>query len=218
MVKKQADIKSSPEAKAERVRSVRAMAGLSRREIELQYQINENTLSGWERAIHGGLSRKGAIKLTQILHDKQILCTVDWLMHGIGIGPQKLLDEAAFSANDQTENSITEELSIFRKNHKNVLDFIAQDNSMAPILYQGDYVAGIQHKQNFQRYVGLHCIVELANGEVLLCKLAKGKAEHLYSLVCLNGKTQYDVAISSLAPIIFIRRTEQSLLKHQDRN
>jgi transcriptional regulator with XRE-family HTH domain len=220
-VEKQADTKSSPQAKAERVRSVRAMAGFSRREIEENYGINGNTLSGWERGIHTGLSKKGAIQLIEMLKDKNIACTLDWLLHGIGSGPKQLStasDESnAIDAGSEIR-SIHEEFSVFRKYHSQTLDLIVQDSTMAPFFNIGDYVMGIQHKQSFQKYIGLDCIVELTNGEILLRKLAKGKVDNRFSLICTNldpnslEQNRYDVEIESLAPVIFIRKVEENLL------
>jgi transcriptional regulator with XRE-family HTH domain len=220
-VKKQTDTRSSPESKAERVRSARAMAGLSRREIEENYGINENTLSGWERGIHTGLSKKGAAQFVQMLKDKDIACTVDWLLQGIGSGPQKITDysiEPSVSDMRSEKASIYEEIEIFRKHHRNTLELIVQDNSMLPVYQRGDYVLGIQHKQSFQKYIGIDCIVELPNGEVLLRKLAKGRTDNRFSLICINldpnslEQNRYDVEIASLAPVIFIRRIEETLL------
>jgi len=220
-VEKQVDTKSSPQAKAERVRSVRAMAGFSRREIEEKYGINGNTLSGWERGIHTGLSKKGALQLIAMLKDKNIACTLDWLLHGIGSGPQQLFGSSADCVEidaDSEISSIHEEIAVFRKRHPNTLDLIVQDHSMTPCFNKGDYVIGIQHKQSFHKYIGLDCIVELVNGEILLRKLAKGRENNRFSLICTNldpnslEQNRYDVEIASLAPVIFIRRIEEHLL------
>jgi transcriptional regulator with XRE-family HTH domain len=220
-VEKQIDTKSSPQAKAERVRSIRAMAGFSRREMQEIYGINGNTLSGWERGIHTGLSKKGALQLITMLKDKNISCTVDWLLHGIGSGPQQFANAVNINIEitaDVETKSIHEEIAVFRKNHHNTLDLIVQDNTMAPFFFIGDYVMGIQHKQSFHKYIGLDCIIELANGEIMLRKLAKGRADNRYSLICSNldpnslEQNHYDVEIISLAPVIFTRRSEESLL------
>jgi transcriptional regulator with XRE-family HTH domain len=220
-VEKQIDTKSSPQAKADRVRSVRAMAGFSRREMQEKYGINGNTLSGWERGIHTGLSKKGALQLIEMLKDKNIACSLDWLLHGIGSGPQQLSGPAANFIEidaDSEKKSIHEEITVFRKHHPNTMDLIVQDNTMTPFFNKGDYVMGIQHKQSFHRYIGLDCIVELISGEILLRKLAKGRVDNRFSLICTNldpnslEQNQYDVEIASLAPVIFIRRIEANLL------
>jgi transcriptional regulator with XRE-family HTH domain len=220
-VEKQQDTKSSPQAKAERVRSVRAMAGFSRREMQEKYGINGNTLSGWERGIHTGLSKKGALQLIEMLKDKNIACTLDWLLHGIGSGPQQLSGSSANFIEidaDTEKKSIHEEIAVFRKHHPNTMDLIVQDNTMTPSFNKGDYAMGIRHKQSFHKYIGLDCIVELANGEILLRKLAKGREDNRFSLICTNldpnslAQNRYDIEIVSLAPVIFIRKIEANLL------
>ena len=51
----------SPKSRGERLRRVRNLANLSRKNFPL-HGINLNTLKGWEIGRHGGLTEKGAKK------------------------------------------------------------------------------------------------------------------------------------------------------------
>ena len=219
---------SSPEARAMRVASLRKMTRLSRRAFSEQYLIPARTLQNWEDALSGGISSQGARRLIGALKAEGIYCTYDWLMHGIGDGPQvseRLYNKAAekiaggdFTTpiNEQMQ-WIADELLLFREHHKQSVDFVVVDNGMEPRFIIGEYVAGVRRtKDEIEKLIGLDCIVQSLDGDILLRTLKKGRAPGYYTLVCSNPHTDvekpilYDVALIYAAPIVWARRIDKS--------
>lgn len=89
------DEKSTPEARAKRLRRVRNLANLSRKALCEDGLINVNTLKGWELGRYGGLPKDGAEKIIQRIAREGVHCTLDWLLHEIGPGPRLISNDPA---------------------------------------------------------------------------------------------------------------------------
>lgn len=215
---------SSPEARAKRVKRLRNLADLSRKNFCELGAININTLIGWEVARYGGLPLKGAEKVLSAVAKRGVQCSIEWLMYEIGKGPSLLPDfEKAVQDKesgiteplslDSEENKILEELLLFKKQYKNVADFIVADDGMEPFYSKGDYVAGVKRfKTDISSTAGLHCIVQMEDGRILLRKVRKETELNYYSLFCINHTTTiaepiiYNIELVSSAPVIWLRR------------
>lgn len=213
---------STPEARGKRLRRLRNIANLSRKQLADGCRINPNTVKGWEIAKYGGLTEKGANKVLKVLKNEGVTCNLNWLMHGIGVGPkisEKL--EVNLDAQDVTnlekeeEKGIIKELLFFRQQHKKCLDFIVSDDGMEPFFIEGEYVAGIPRQgDQLCELLGLFCIVQTASGNTLLRCIREGSSKGLYNLVCVNAQTTvtevalYNVKLLSAAPVIWQRRKD----------
>src|ERR1700733_6271968 len=82
------DAKSSEEARAERVKRVRNLANLSRKEMCNDGTLNINTYKGWELGRYGGLPLDGADKIVARVAKEGVICTAKWLLYGTGEPPQ----------------------------------------------------------------------------------------------------------------------------------
>jgi HTH-type transcriptional regulator, cell division transcriptional repressor len=218
------DPKSTPEARGRRVESLRRMTRLSRRAFQERYGIPAGSLQNWEDAKGYGLSANGAHKLITVLKPDGIFCTVDWLLHGVGQGPQlterSFLDADAISTLEteahasNEEALIAKELLIFRQHYpKTAVDFVVNDDGMEPRYIKDEWVAGCRrHRKDFQKLVGHDCIVQLASGELLLRTLKKIDDQDRCTLVCSNPHTSvekpvlYDVELMFAAPVLWTRR------------
>lgn len=78
---------STPQARADRLRRLRHLANLSRKDM-CDQELNINTLKAWELARFGGLPKDGAEKVIKRVAKEGVMCTSDWLLHGLGAGPQ----------------------------------------------------------------------------------------------------------------------------------
>ena len=176
-LKNMTDPKSSPAARAERLRRVRGLANLSRHQLCEQEGINYNTLRGWELGRFGGLTENGAKRVCLRLAEEGVVCTPGWLLYEIGSPPEVnpisleyqpsiILDDAE---PDQKKESkwVTEEIQLFRSHYARALDFVVTDESMFPQFEIGDIVAGIKTTQ-FDSLIGKVAIVVLKEGETLL--------------------------------------------------
>lgn len=221
--------KSTREARARRLESLRGLTRLSRVEFAKKCGVKPGSFQNWEGPRFGGLTEKAAKKIIRGARILGINCSLEWLMHGIGQGPQ--IDERLYlgentlsiqqtpasytmSVADQNQG-IAEEILLFRKNHPEVLDFVAIDDGLDPIIKKDDYVAGIaRYYQDIEKVIGLECIVKTAEGETMLRIVKKGFTQGLFNLYCANLNTSvsrpilYDIELICAAPIIWIRRLD----------
>jgi transcriptional regulator with XRE-family HTH domain len=220
------DQKSTPEARGKRLKSLRMMAGLSRKALEDKYNVSASTMQSWEDAKAGGLTEKGARRAIEVFRQEGIRCAVDWLLFGIGLPPQlsdKLFQQhvqlqeelAGIRMEVSEERAIVNELLAFRQHNPDAVEFIVFDDGMAPFFMKGDYVAGKRrYNEGIDHVVNMDCIVETKENEILLRRLKPGSKSSLYTLVCLNpisGVTEYalhDKEILSAAPVIWLRRKD----------
>lgn len=216
---------TSAKARAARLKRIRNLANLSRKEICKKADININTLTGWELARHGGLTAKGAEKVIALLANEGIKVTLDWLLYEIGAGPRMVsepisktkpnpekidLNPSDFS---KEKELIAQELLLFRSHHKRTFDLIVSDDGMFPYYRIGDYVAGIPfYGKDIYSFVGEVCIIQLENGQTVLRRLKKGAEENTFHLFCVNLETTVpkpilsDIKVKSVSPIIWHRR------------
>jgi transcriptional regulator with XRE-family HTH domain len=219
------DQKSTPEARGKRLKSLRMMAGLSRKALEDKYDVSASTMQSWEDAKAGGLTEKGAKRAIEVFRQEGIRCAVDWLLYGIGLPPQ--LSDKLFQQHVQLQESledrvevseeraIVNELLAFRQHNPDAVEFIVPDDGMNPMFHKGDYVAGKRrYNDAINNVIGLDCIIETKENEVLLRRLKMGTQSGVYTLICLNPGTSvaefalHDREILSAAPVIWFRRKD----------
>ncbi|MCL5261075.1 MAG: hypothetical protein M1561_05305 [Gammaproteobacteria bacterium] len=217
------DDKSSPAARAIRLKMVRHLANLSRKELCSLCKINIHTLIGWEVARFGGLPLDGAEKIIAGVAEKGVQCTLDWLIHEIGAGPTVVTDyitakidskkkEQEINSLHNNKQPITE-LVLFRKQYSDAISLQIADDGMSPFYNEGDYVAGVkQYGTTIQSAVGQDCIVQCSNGQILLRNLRLGTEPGKYTLVCTNPQTKvsnpilYNIEITSAAKVARVYR------------
>ena len=219
---------SSAAAKAERLKRVRNLANLSREDFCSDGTVNLTTLISWEVGRFGGLSRKGAASVTARVAKEGVFVTPEWLLYGTGNSPDVHVNfnnlsvpEAGINYEMDTSSEdarINVELMVFRKLNKNVIDFIVDDDAMLPHYRQGDYVAGTKRfNESIESLVGYDCIVQTADGRILMRNLQAGPRNISFNLVSTNLQSKvknaisYDVELASAAPIVWHRRKEPVL-------
>jgi transcriptional regulator with XRE-family HTH domain len=213
-------------ARANRVRSLRKMTNLSRNEFQKRFGVAPGTLQHWEDPQKNGLTVKGAKRLTLVLKNAGIYCSLDWILYGRGPGPQYLpsTDEAPISApiklhrvaETNEGDCIASELSLFTQHYPEVINAVVTDDAMEPRFIKGEYVAGIRRYKKFiDDLVGLDCIVVTTEGELLIRRIRTLEAPGFYTLSSLNLNTTiahpvlYHAELVSAAPIIWTRRIHQ---------
>lgn len=214
------DPKSSPLARGKRLKTARMMTGLTRNGLEETYGISASTIQSWEAAKAGGLTERGVMRVLPILHKEGISCTADWLLYGIGTGPQPTnvpLPEGAKSETQRLpeEKAIIQELLTFRNLNPDSVDLVVADDGMGPQYRKGDYVAGIRWpKEEIPNAVGLDCIVQTAHNDLQFRRVKKSSKPGLYNLLCINAKTEvfettlYDQELISVSPVLWHRRRD----------
>lgn len=206
-------------SRGKRLKSLRMMSGLSRKNLADKYNLSASTLQSWEDAKAGGLTDKGAKKIILALQAEGVQCTLDWLLYGVGKPPQlaarysqEIREESAvYEASE--EHALVKELLIFRQYNPNAVDYMVADNGMEPFYQKGDYVAGRRRVgKDIKVLIGKNCIVETKANEIYLRRLRQGSKENLYTLVCINLDTSvtdlvlYDCELKSAAGVIWHRK------------
>jgi transcriptional regulator with XRE-family HTH domain len=216
------DPKSSASARGKRLKTVRMMAGMTRKNMEQRYQISASTIQSWEAAKAGGLTERGAHRVIPILRQEGIYCTTDWLLYGIGNPPQPTHLDNRLPPPETTDNplipedkAIIQELLTFRELNAGVIDVMVNDDGMSPYYCSGDYVAGRRRKgEEINKLINQDCIVETINNEVLLRRIKNGSRLGAFTLICMNPDTSvsqptlYDLELISAAPVIWHRRRD----------
>jgi transcriptional regulator with XRE-family HTH domain len=211
--------------RAVRVKWLRTLTGLSRRDFAKRYGIPPGTIQNWEEGKGGGITEKGAHRIVSVLQSANIHASFEWLMHGVGADPvpptsvrryvtaEASAKYATQSDTDQELQWIESEMALFCQHYVDAVTIQVDDDSMQPYFYPNDQVAGVRlYGLNMQNAVGKHCIVLTKDGHQLLRFVKKSQLPGFYNLACTNFKTDvkhaylYDVELVSAAPVIWVRR------------
>lgn len=211
------DEKSKPKEKAKRLRRLRNLANLSRKNLCTLSNINLNTYKGWEIGKYNGLPLDGAKKIINALLLRGVDCSLDWLLHEIGVGPKVSILPNKTTTNKkikklslETEHRlIINEILLFREQFKNTVDLIIDDDGMEPLYNKSEYAAGIiRDPKDIPKLIGINCICQLASGQIILRNLRAGTECNKYSLFCINPATTVenpvikDIELIGAAPVI----------------
>lgn len=206
--------------RGKRIRQVRAVAQLTRKQLSMMAGIGASTLKYWEDGQSIGVTEKGAIKLVAALNAAGIECRASWLLHGYGMRPYRL-DAAAIATvhsaivhveSQPQDDTIRQEVEQFYALNSEAITIFVLDDGMEPFYQQGDVVGGCKrYGRAIDTALNQRCIVEMQDGGIVCRLLKKGDQDGCYHLYCVNIDTQvarplqYDVAIVSVAPVIWHR-------------
>jgi len=204
---------SLPKARAARLKKLRNMANLSRKEICDKYELNVNTYKGWEIARYGGLPLDGAKKTINRVAEEGIICSLNWLLHGEGEAPTII----AFSkepAQISTETNVLKEILVFKSLSQNTIFTEVMDDGMTPPFNIGDYVAGEKKTgKEIESLLNYDCIVQLIDSEILVRKLKKGNKDKTYTLICTNSETSIEKPILYDMKLAYAARITRHYIK-----
>lgn len=183
-----------------RLRFIRALSGLTRKEIEKKYLLPEITLRKWET---GKLliSKKGAEKCLIIYKSENIIATETWLYNGTGPRPYLAIE---FGEQTDINDKI---ISCFKDIYQNCIVLEISDETMLPRYKPNEFVIGDVYKGDFKELHSKDCIILLDTDKVLLRKFIFFN-ENSYSLMCTNpSATNYpilnNINIKFLAPVLW---------------
>jgi len=202
-----------------RLKICRNLANCSLQHLSSIYKMSISGLAKWERG-ELLISEKNAPKIVNMLISEGVLCTEEWLLHGLGNAPTVSGGVAYFqnevSNSNQDINDISPQLAIFseieffRRNNKGSILKTVPDESMHPLFKMGDYVGGIEIlPEDYEKANGEYVIVELENGQLFIRQLfihqgkivltALNMGEHMNPLFL-------DLPPKRLCPIVFHRK------------
>ena len=136
------DTKTIGKERAARLKYVRKkLLKLTQAEFCEEGEIPMPSYAAWEKIQHSGLTEKGAKKCIIRYTQLGIICTEQWLLHGVGAPPSFESNSEHTITQQDALSDIAEELLAFM-NHGNSIDYFFEDDRMAPIFKKGDTVAG----------------------------------------------------------------------------
>lgn len=203
-------------ARAKRLVRLRNLANLTREAMCASGEINPFTLRAWELGHHGGIMKKGALKVVERLAREGVLCAVDWIIAGEGEPPKVIFetyeDEEGSGHSPTTVTNIDREIAYFHRLHAGALHHNVSDTAMHPRFEVGDVVAGIKVTSNtFDSLIGKFCIIQ--SNEMTWVRHVHSKASSgKYHLLALNQSIEADallmcdVAIDAAAEIVWHRK------------
>ena len=199
---------STPEARAERLRRIRNLANLSRKDICDADDININTYKGWELARFGGIPVDGAEKVVKRIAQAGVICSTEWLLYGKKPQPTLVSDEISCSGEVETEKSefslIQSEFAIYQDSIRHAVLIEVTDDGLEPDYKIGDFLAG---EKKFNDEIGLTvgqiCIVETVDGKKFIRYLKPGGSKGLYTLICTNYHTTTNEIVIQNANLLY---------------
>lgn len=205
-------------SRGNRLKIMRSMLGLSRREAAELCKVGRSTFQYWEDGRGAGVSQKGAEKIIAAFQKAGLYCETSWLLYEIGNPPHLGFFESGQVSKisyvaEEESRYIVEEILLFRKHCPEAIDYQITDEGMAPQFAAGDYVAGKRYYGSMvEKCIGKVCIVELTNNKQLLRYVAQGSKPDHYTLLCINYIASFkeialvDVRLKSAAPVLWHRK------------
>jgi hypothetical protein len=198
--------------RAKRIRHLREkVLKLSREAFCLKHNISPYTLQNWEDLRYGGLTDKSVTRLVAAFQAEGIDCDSGWILYGKGEDP--LLRSWLSSSAQSDTDLLAEELKVFHQLHKHAVDAVINDDGLAPCFMPGYRVAGKKlFNQSINKALGLPCIVQTQDGQILTRLIKAGALAEHYTLTCTNLQTTVKEPILEhtkllyAAPIIWCRR------------
>lgn len=196
--------------RALRVRTIRGMLRMTVAEFANLLNYATPTITQWEKNPLNGLSEKGARNIIEVLKGTEVVCDLNWLLHGQGI-PPFIRSENQVIAKYQQEllslssgiDSITytnNEIERFRTFVPNAVIMEVPDDSMEPLYSAGEFVGGKELRDKaLQQALGKVCIVKVSENQTLLRKLFKDeKNPEKYRLACVNQRAAVETVLSNV--------------------
>jgi len=210
--------------RAERLKTLRKWARLSRQKFAREHGLPYGSLQNWEDEKYGGLTKTGAPRVIEALKNEGIFVSLKWLLDGVGPVPyisanivlkrMRIKQTANAEPSDVDEEAIKleESLNLFRHHYRDVLNLVIPDNAMEPAFKQGDHVAGKKMPtDSIAKFIGEIALVTVKGSkEPMLRQIKAGSKPGYYSLVCINSEAgtqpMQDANIVSMAPVNWMRR------------
>ncbi|MDP3268723.1 MAG: hypothetical protein Q8M40_06690 [Legionella sp.] len=199
---------ASAEYRAIRLRKIRNLANLSRKDLCNTDFLKLNTYKGWELARFGGLPLDGAERVVLRVAKENVFCSVEWLLYGTGQEPYILPQINDNKVLDETE-LILKEILVFQSLYKDTVYAKITDDALLPDYIEGDYVAGIKFfGQDMSLALNQVCLVELSNGQLMVRYLKQNQHNKKFQLLATNINNTLEIAqpsdiqLNFAAPVI----------------
>ncbi len=197
--------------RAQRIRQVRKMLGLTQAELA-QYGLSLGVVCAWENARRKGLSEAGATRLADAFKKAGAIVSAQWLMDETGAAPilmAKTIEGKVvrpISASQSPNAALDEMLRFLHLHYGPTVDTVVPDNELAPVYHAGDFIIGLRlAADELHKGLNRHCIVNTAQGTTLIGLLLQNKSGEYRVATNLQASPNdaNSIEIYSAAPIIF---------------
>lgn len=202
------DEASSADTRGERLRKIRNLSNLSRKELCATPEFNLNTYKGWELGRFGGLPVDGAERVIKRVAEANVICSVEWLLYGKGSEPY-IAPQGTLGKEHNQNDLILKEIMFFQSFYQDATFIEVVDDALKPTYVIGDYVAGIKvYENDINTVINQACIVQLVTGETLCRYVKEGCSKNKYQLLATNlnstikGLQIIEAELKFAAPII----------------
>lgn len=198
---------SSKEMRGQRLKRLRKITGLSRKDFALRYQISPGTLQNWETARFGGLSEKGAHMMITAFKTEGVFCSFEWLMYQAGHGPKlDHMEQPSQTGLTSSKNTSTanEDLAVFLQNNPNAVHLWVEDQTMAPYFQKGILVAGTKKTGNgLSECIGHVCITQIQDQSTPVLRLITSASNSTFKLIHLNPLAPSNTSLTESYSLIY---------------
>lgn len=129
-----------------RIRMLRVLSGLSRKQFQEQLSVSMSTLNIWENG-RVCLTLKGAARISSAVKTIGVICSENWLLYGEGVPPYTAGSSAPTAEAPRT-TEYRDEIDYFLHENKDGITTTITDDTMAPFYNIGDVVVGIPYKED----------------------------------------------------------------------
>lgn len=201
-----------------RLKICRNLANCSLQHLSSIYKMSISGLAKWERG-ELLISEKNAPKIVNMLVSEGVLCTEQWLLHGLGNAPTVSGGVAYFQSKVSSDPDISDispqlaifsEIEFFKRHNKGSILKTVPDESMHPLFKMGDYVGGIEiHPEDYEKANGEYVIVELESGQIFIRQFFIHQGKIVLIALNMGGYPNpffLDLPPKRLCPIVFHRK------------
>ena len=160
VIQQQDDKKAEGKKASQRLKHIRKkLLNMTQEEFCEGSKIPKQTYAVWENVRFHGLTKTGAERVLERYQELGVICTISWLLHGVGAPP--LMKQDINNDTISTPEDVADELLAFT-NKAAALNHYVTDNAMAPLYEQGDIVAG--YIVSAEKADGKNCIILFDQG------------------------------------------------------
>lgn len=195
-----------------RLKSLRGLLGLSRKEFSGKHGFSEFTIRSWELG-KTNINKNQLKKVLDAFEIENLVCDAEWLLYGKGTSP--FVTRALLKQNNIDNYKIKGallEADFFQENNYESIITRVTDQLMAPFFYVGDLVGGVPiSEENVHSLVGRHVIVVTYKDQIFVRILLPSDKKDLYTFTCTNLEKikegyLHEVQIKKIYKIVWIRR------------
>ncbi len=188
------------DSKESRLRFLRSLSGLTRKEVEIKYKMPEITLRKWETG-QSPLTSKGLDRCIAIYNTEGISVNRSWLDEGLGPFPGFIEQFARQSFN------INADLEYFKKSYRGCIIYQVENENMLPQYKPKDFVIGFVHNGEIEELNGKDCIARLNTNETIFGKIFINNSKTINLMYTNHLKSNYqilfDLRVQFIAPVVW---------------